>query len=419
VSPSRRRLAELLRRPRLARLLAVMNRDGEETRLVGGAVRNALIGRPVSEFDLASTALPGEVARRAEAAGFKPVPTGIEHGTVTVVVEGEPFEVTTLREDVETDGRRARVRFGRDFEADARRRDFTVNALSVGADGTLFDYTGGFADLEARRIRFIGDPAARIREDYLRILRFFRFHATYAAGPPDPEGLAAAERARDGLALLSPERIRAETLKLLAAPRALDTVAVMAEHGLILPVLGGAAEFGRLARAAAAGSDPVRRLGALAVLSELDADRLRARLRLSNDEHERLLAYAGMVARLKSLEGPLDGRGVRQLVAAHGVLPVDDALAAVTGEPRPLAAPDAAAVLGAFRSGSEPVPRLPLRGADLVAAGIPPGPRIGDLIARARLAWLAQGCPTGPGVREALLGQALDVTEGAAKATRV
>ena len=195
MSPSRQRLAELLRRPRLARLLAVLNGDGEETRLVGGAVRNALIGRPVSEFDLASTALPEEVTRRAEAAGFKPVPTGIEHGTVTVVVEGEPFEVTTLREDVETDGRRARVRFGRDFEADARRRDFTVNALSVGADGTLFDYTGGFEDLEARRIRFIGDPAARIREDYLRILRFFRFHAIYAEGAPDPEDGSALEAA--------------------------------------------------------------------------------------------------------------------------------------------------------------------------------------------------------------------------------
>src|SRR5262245_64793661 len=174
----------------LPRLLAVLDRDGEEARAVGGAVRNALLGVPVLEVDVATTAVPEEVVKRVTAAGFKSVPTGIEHGTVTVVIDKHPFEVTTLRKDVETYGRHAKVQFGRDWKADAERRDFTINALSAGRDGTVFDYTGGLDDLAHRRVRFIGDPARRIAEDYLRILRFFRFHAAYGTSdPPDPAGL--------------------------------------------------------------------------------------------------------------------------------------------------------------------------------------------------------------------------------------
>jgi poly(A) polymerase len=154
-------------------------------------VRNALLGLPVTEVDCTTTALPDGIVSLAAEAGFKSVPTGIDHGTITVIVEGEPFEVTTLREDVETDGRHAVVRFGRDFAPDARRRDFTINALSLGLDGRLYDYTGGVADLAARRVRFIGEARARIREDYLRILRFFRFHSDYSEGEPDAEGMAA------------------------------------------------------------------------------------------------------------------------------------------------------------------------------------------------------------------------------------
>ena len=170
----------------LSRLLDVLDRDGEEARVVGGAVRNALIDMPVHEIDVATTALPEEVVRRVQAAGFKAVPTGIEHGTMTVVIDKHPFEVTTLRKDVETYGRHAKVAFGRDWQADAERRDFTINALSVTRDGTVYDYTGGLDDLAARRVRFIGDPRKRIEEDYLRILRFFRFHAAYGpGGPPD------------------------------------------------------------------------------------------------------------------------------------------------------------------------------------------------------------------------------------------
>lgn len=198
--------AAWLREGALVRLLATLDTDGEEARVVGGAVRNALLGEPIHEFDIATTAQPDEVIRRAQAQGFKTVPTGIEHGTVTVVIEGRPFEVTTLREDVETFGRHARVAFGRDWKKDAERRDFTINALSVTRDGIVHDYTGGLADLEKRQIRFIGDPAARIAEDYLRILRFFRFHAHYGEGLPDAAGFHACIAARAQLATLSRER---------------------------------------------------------------------------------------------------------------------------------------------------------------------------------------------------------------------
>jgi poly(A) polymerase len=185
---ARRLQAAWLKEEPLAPLLAVLDRDGEEARIVGGAVRNALLGVPIGDIDIATTASPQDVARRVEAAGFKAVPTGIEHGTITVVAGGRPFEVTTLREDVETYGRHAKVVFGRDWRRDAERRDFTMNALSASRDGTIHDYVGGVADIAARRVRFIGEPARRIAEDYLRILRFFRFHAAYGRGGHHPAG---------------------------------------------------------------------------------------------------------------------------------------------------------------------------------------------------------------------------------------
>jgi poly(A) polymerase len=223
----------------VARLLALLDRDGEEARVVGGAVRNALLGLPVAEIDVATTALPAEVMRRVTAAGCKAIPTGIEHGTVTVIIEHQPVEVTTLRQDVETFGRKARVAFGRDWRADAERRDFTINALSASADGMVYDYVGGLADIAARRVRFIGDAQKRIEEDYLRILRFFRFHAYFGEGAPDAAGLLACIRARAGLERLSRERVRMEVLKLLLAPHAAPTLAVMTEAGLLGGVLGG------------------------------------------------------------------------------------------------------------------------------------------------------------------------------------
>src|SRR6185437_2661477 len=231
--------AAWLREGPLPRLLAVLDRDGEEARVIGGAVRNALLGEPVHEYDVATTAVPEEVVRRVTAAGFKAVPTGIAHGTVTVVIDRHPFEVTTLRLDVETYGRYAKVEFGRDWAGDAHRRDFTINALSVTADGSIHDYTNGLADLAARRVRFIGEAKTRIAEDYLRILRFFRFHAAYGLGDPDRDGLSACVEGRAGLDQLSRERVRMEMMKFLLAARATPTLAVMGEVGLLLRVLGG------------------------------------------------------------------------------------------------------------------------------------------------------------------------------------
>jgi poly(A) polymerase len=410
-SLDREALSGLLQRGPLRRLLIAFNRDGEETRIVGGAVRNALLGRPVTEVDCASTAVPDAMIRLADEAGFKSVPTGIDHGTITVIVDGEPFEVTSLREDVETDGRYAVVRFGRHFDADARRRDFTINALSVALNGHLYDYTGGVADLAARRVRFIGDPHKRIREDYLRILRFFRFHAEYAEGDPDPEGLAAAGSERRGLAILSRERIRHELVRLLVAQRAEDTIRILAQHGFLTWILDGVAEFGRLGRIVAADRDkPVAiwRLAALAVMVEEDADRLRERLRLSNDEHRKLAAYARLLTVLKTRPLPLDALAARRLAAEHGVETLGPVLAATAGEPQPVVLPEALEAIGRFRDGTESVPIFPIRGADLVAGGIPKGPRVGEIMTLARQAWLAEGCPTDEAYARDLLRRVLD-----------
>lgn len=380
-------VAALPKRPRVARLLAALDGAGDETRIVGGAVRDALLGRPVTEIDLATTALPKETMRRARAAGLKPVPTGIEHGTVTIVVDGQPFEVTTLREDVETDGRHAVVRFGRSFEADALRRDFTMNALSVTGDGAVSDVTGGMADLATGQVRFIGEARHRIREDYLRILRFFRFSADYAEGPIDSGGLDAAIRERDGLDRLSRERIRAELLKLIVAERAVEIVSLLQGGGLLLRLVGGVAELGRLARAA---RDPVPRVAALLVSTEEDADRLRERLRLSNAEHGRLATFAQVLLRLKSV-AVLDRAEARRLAATFGPERLAEALAIVAGEPRPTLLADGAAQVAAFAAG-EPAPVFPLTGAELIRRGVPAGPELGRRLAAAKREWLAAGC---------------------------
>src|SRR3982074_1677439 len=218
-----------------ARVLELLNGNGEEARVVGGAVRNALLKIPTGDIDIATPAVPDEVIRRARAAGIKSVPTGIEHGTVTLVVDAQPFEVTTLREDTETFGRKAKVAFGRDWVRDAERRDFTINGLSVDAAGVVHDHVGGLEDIGAKRVRFIGDPDARISEDYLRILRFFRIHAAHGAGEPDRNGYLACIRARAGLTTLSAERVRMEMLKLMVAEGAPGAGAPNAGGGVSLP----------------------------------------------------------------------------------------------------------------------------------------------------------------------------------------
>jgi poly(A) polymerase len=386
--------AAWLRDGAVARLLAALDRDGEQARVVGGAVRNALLHLPVGEIDVATTALPEEVRRRVTAAGWKAVPTGIEHGTVTVVIDGQPFEVTTLREDVETFGRKARVKFGRDWVADARRRDFTINALSASAAGEVFDYVGGLDDIVARRLRFIGDPGERIAEDYLRILRFFRFHAHFGSGAPDAAGLAACIRARAGLDLLSRERVRMELLKLVVASRAAATLWVMAEAGILGTVLGGVAYVATFAklmeREAALGlePDPARRLGALGVSVREDAERLAERLRLSNAEAERLVA----------LDGWWQVAPSRNEQPAHALLYqlgpqsfVDRVLLAwARGSAN---AADAGWRELAALPQRWTAPTFLLKAADFTRRGVPKGPALGAALRAAEAAWIAADFP--------------------------
>lgn len=387
-------VADWLRAGPLARLLGVLDGNGEEARVVGGAVRNALLGLPPGDIDVATTATPDIVTRRAHAAGMKPVPTGVEHGTVTVVVDGEPFEVTTLREDVETFGRKAVVRFGRDWKADADRRDFTMNALSAAADGSVHDYVDGLADLKARRLRFIGDPVRRIREDYLRILRFFRFHAAYGEGALDAAGLHACIAERAGLDQLSRERVRMELIKLLTASRAAPVLTTMADAGFLVAVLGGVphvAHFEAMARLEAAldlPPDATRRLAALAALVTEDAERLWQRLRLSNTEHERLASMATGWWRVRPSTDQLARPGLyrlkrdafrdRVLLAwCRSGAPADD---------------------GAWRDlfglpERWPVPAFPLRAAHFLDLGLPKGPAIGAAMRAAEEAWIDADFP--------------------------
>ena len=381
----------------LPRLLALLDSDGEEARVVGGAVRNALLGEMPSEFDVATTATPDEVTRRAEAAGFKSVPTGIDHGTVTVVMDGRPFEVTTLREDVETYGRKAKVAFGRDWKRDAERRDFTINALSVGADGAVHDYVGGLDDLAQRRVAFIGDPQKRIAEDYLRIMRFFRFHAAYGHGAPDAASLEACIRERGGLDQLSRERVRMELLKLLVAPRAAATLTVMADAGLLGNVLGGVplvASFADMAAIEAVmgvPADPVRRLAGLAVMISEDAERLWQRLRLSNTEHERLASMADAWRRIVPANGEQAARALLyRLGPQRYVDRVLLAWARAPAEASDIAWRDLAALPERWMA-----PLFPLKAADFMAQGLEKGPALGAALRAAEEAWIAQDFPAG------------------------
>jgi tRNA nucleotidyltransferase/poly(A) polymerase len=415
---ARRLDAAWLRDRALAQLLAVLDRDGEEARVVGGAVRNALLGEPPGDIDIATTALPPEVVRRVEAAGFKAVPTGIEHGTITVVADdGRPFEVTTLREDVETYGRRARVAFGRNWRHDAERRDFTINALSLARDGTIHDYVGGLADVAARRVRFIGDPAARIAEDYLRILRFFRFHAAHGdGGLPDAAGLHACIVARAGLDTLSRERVRMEVLKLMLARHTVPALAVMTETGLLVTVLGGVPQLASLSNliklegALALAPDAVRRLGALGVLVTEDAERLRDRLRLSNAEHERLHSMADAWWRITAGMSEQDARALLYRMGPERY--TDRVLLAWSRAPEGVA--DQAWRALATLPARWTAPAFPLRAADFMARGVEEGPALGAAIRAAEEAWIAAGFPLDRGPLSAMVDAAIAATASTA-----
>lgn len=404
------KLSGLLERPGVRRIFAALDGDGEELRIVGGAVRNALLGEPIGDIDLASTALPEVNVSRAQKAGFKVVPTGIEHGTVTVVIDGAPFEVTTLREDVETDGRRAKVRFGRDFGADAERRDFTLNALSLDARGVLHDPVGGRADLDARRVRFIGEPLRRITEDFLRILRFFRFSASYGVGL-DAQGFAACVALRDALKNLSRERLGAETLKLLAAPRAAFVAEAMARAGLFA-YLGVAPWPARLKNLRTEGErgDGLLGLAALALFSEGDAERLGAGLRLSNAQKQRLLGAARANAFWHGAREAPSPASLREALFHFGPEGARDGLALIRAEAG-VSPVDSDFMRAQSFLRDTPPPTPPFRAADFFARGIPKGPALGAALKSLQVLWIRAGFPTDPQIVAHLIEKACETGE--------
>lgn len=382
--------AEWLRDPARARVFAALAARGYPARAVGGAIRNTILGLPVEDVDVATPATPEEVMEAATAAGLKALPTGLAHGTITVVVDGKPTEVTTLRHDVETHGRHATVAFTRDWGEDASRRDFTINALYCDPDGTVHDPLGGYADVIARRVRFIGDPVTRIREDYLRILRFFRFNARYGRGPLDPHGLVACVTERAGLARLSGERVQQELQRLLLAPRALEMMETLHDHGLLVLVLGRAPRLSRLRRLLArqaclgAPADASQRLAALAVAVAEDAQFLRERLRLANRMARRLEIMAGA----PHWRAPPEDAAARALIYRHGAPDVQDWI--ITAWSALHDAGDKHGWQHAYALAQTwTPPAFPLSGSDALQAGVAPGPAVGEKLRAVEAAWIA------------------------------
>jgi poly(A) polymerase len=366
--------------PSLASVMAAV----PDARVVGGAVRDALGGHEITDIDLATPRSPEQVTLALQAAGIRAVPTGLDHGTVTAVAGGRGFEITTLRRDVETDGRHARVAFTEDWRADAARRDFTINALSMTRDGAVFDYFDGVADLRAGRLRFVGDPATRIAEDYLRILRFFRFFSRYAVGPADPAALAAIGAGVPGLAALSAERVWSELERILSAPDPRAAISLMDELGVLRAVLPEGTDPARLVCLVAA-SGPVDPLLRLAALLTGEAEALADRLRVSTAERDRLAALrAGPVPQPGD-----DDAALRRLLADEDKAVLIDRCWLAGG-----AAPEWA-VLRA-RLAALPRPVFPLEGRDVLALGVAEGPRVGTLLREVRRWWLEGGCTATP-----------------------
>lgn len=385
----------LLKDPRLAAVLSALDGERRATRIVGGAVRDALLGRVVTDADLATIYFPDEVVARAEQAGMKTAPTGIEHGTVTVISGGRPFEVTTLRRDVETDGRRAVVRFTTDWEEDAARRDFTMNALYCDVAGDILDPLGGIADLKAGLVRFIGEAEDRIREDYLRILRFFRFFALYGAGRPDAEGVKACARLKAGLATLSAERVWAEIKRLLDAPDPTRALLWMRTTGVLEKVLpecwGIDAVHSVVAAEASEGwpADALLRLEAIIPPHRARIDALAERLKLSRSEAARLHAWADAP---EIDPGVAEADFVRDLYR-YGQQGVCDRLRlALAREISRGHRFKAKALQNLLRSSAAwQRPSFPVSGGDLVRLGVEPGPAVGERLRELEARWVESG----------------------------
>lgn len=382
--------ASFLDDPAFRRVIAAIEQDGDRARVVGGAVRNTLMGVPVDDIDIATTAPPDLVVARVAAAGLKAVPTGIAHGTVTVVSSGQPFEVTTLRADLETDGRHAVVAFTRDWVGDARRRDFTMNAIYADADGVLYDPVDGIADALAGHVRFIGNPVDRIEEDYLRILRFFRFHARYGEGALDTVGLTAAVGLQEGIDRLSRERIGAEMRKLVTAAGAVPALAVMDETGILTRILPGGGAVARFSTAIdlavrhGLSLDLEGRLAALAV----DRQRLAEALRLSGRENKAISAIAHWAGEITKR---MDDATVRLAVVRGGNEVAFAALLLAAADRGEEPTTDLVRLAWGFKP-----PRSPITATRLMSEGYVPGPALGAELRRREAAWIAAGCPVDP-----------------------
>lgn len=364
--------------PNVQGLAAVIAALNGQVRLVGGVVRDTLAGVATKDIDLATPLAPEAVMAALKAAGLKAVPTGLAHGTVTAVAEGRPFEITTLRRDVATDGRHAEVAFTDDWREDAARRDFTINALYADpVTGEVFDYFGGLADLEAGIVRFIGAPLQRIAEDHLRILRFFRFHARFGSGGPDAASLSACQTRANDLMALSRERIAMELLALLALPNPAPTLALMIESGIFVPVLPEIADAAPVThlvkREAEAGivPDALRRLCALIAPDPVLAEDIANRLKLSNAQRKRMIAVAARAAE--------DASAPRALAYWQGVEVAIDRLLLGNGDPWPLM--------------DWTPPRFPINGGAIVARGVQAGPEVARILQSAERQWVAEGFP--------------------------
>lgn len=385
--------------PELKTVLALLNDEGAETRIAGGAVRNSLMGLPTADVDLATNLKPEMVMARAQAAGLKAIPTGIEHGTVTVVVNGRPFEVTTLRRDVTTDGRHAEVAFTDDWQEDASRRDLTINGLYADAKGDVIDLVEGLVDIETRTVRFIGDAETRIREDYLRILRYFRFFAFYGSGRPDAAALRAMAREKDGLKRLSAERVWSELKKLLSAEDPGRALLWMRTTGILTMVLPETEKWGideipgliAAERAFGWTPDPLLRLAAMV---PPDAERLSAmaeRLRLSKQEAAFFAAWAAA----PQVPDKVAATAFRRLLYRYGRegmlvrlrLALSIARAKAEGEPEKLSEVGRLQGLLEVAAGWTK-PAFPLSGADVLGLGVEPGPRVGALLKTLEDRWV-------------------------------
>lgn len=365
------------KRDDLAALVAALGADN--ARYVGGAVRDTLLGKDIHDIDLATPLVPHEVIDRCREAGIRTVPTGIDHGTVTAILPGGPVEITTLRRDVSTDGRRATVAFAQEWREDAARRDFTINALYAHPDTLeVEDYFGGLEDLDTRRVRFIGDAGERIREDHLRILRYFRFQARFGDAV-DPEAIAACAALAHTLKGLSRERVASELLGILALPDPVATVELMAQHGVLAVIVPEAHERERKALAAlvafeeqsGVAGDPVRRLAALLPPLRSIAEAVSARLRLSRAQRSRLVCAAER--REDDADNP------RALAYREGIASARDRLLI------------AGAGISALEGWS--VPELPLKGGEIVARGVGAGPEVARILRSVEAAWVSEGFP--------------------------